>query len=89
MARANDLENHLISSLHVNNAENTKKSNIENFCIGKAVARVEIIWAYFAVYRNLSLQLSDFMGEYYRHMTSSSAIAENTFINRKKNQRDN
>jgi len=83
IARANDLNDHLKSEFHTKRIGNSQ-SSIESFCKGKEVARTEIIWAFLTVSRNLSLNLSDYMGNYFSHLTPNSSIAELDIINRKK-----
>jgi hypothetical protein len=64
-----DLKEHVKSQKHLTNLEKGNGGDqITNFVNGSKVARVEIIWSYLTVFRNLSFNLSDYAKDYLPHM---------------------
>ena len=61
-----------------------KQSNLDGYMKNKAIARTEILWAFCTVQKNLSFNLSEYIGDLLPHMFSDSVIAKYFIINKKK-----
>jgi len=83
-----DLDKHISTKKHKDAEQNDKQKLFSEFAAGKKVARAEILWSFFTIYRNLSFNLSEYAGFFLQSMFPDSNIASSISINRKKNKKN-
>ena len=82
--RLSDILEHMNSDKHQNAKRKSSQSRIDTYGQGKEIARSEIIWTYFTLFRNLSFNLSDYCNEYLSHMLRDSEIGKSINLHRHK-----